>query len=141
MCTDYAVELSVNTSITDKCPGDMITVVCSTTNNEMEWEWQSNDLTESYTYVAYWFAYMELNVPHTFSRIQSVTTTLLNYSIQPLYLKSSLQYVVSSEYPEANIECNDYMVSPSETIQVMTKSESLFYQEELFYIIIIFLIS
>ena len=141
MCTDYAVELSVNSSITDKCPGDVISVLCSTANIEIEWEWPSNDLTESYTYSAHRFTYKELNVPHTFSRIQSVTTTLLNYSRQPLYLKSSLQYVVSSEYPEANIECNDYMVSPSETIQVMTKSESLFYQEELFYIIIIFLIS
>ncbi len=113
----------MNSSITDKCPGDVISVLCSTANIEIEWEWPSNDLTESYTYSAHRFTYKELNVPHTFSRIQSVTTTLLNYSRQPLYLKSSLQYVVSSEYPEANIECNDGMHSPFEAIQVTTKSE------------------
>ncbi len=120
---DYAVELSVNSSITDKCPGDVISVLCSTANNEIVWVWQSTDLTENYIYSVDPFSNSQLNVPHTFSRIQSVTTTLLNISRQPLYLKSSLQYVVSSEYPEANIECNDFMTSPSKTIQIMTKSE------------------
>ncbi len=113
----------MNSSITDKCPGDVISVLCSTANNEMKWVWQSNDLTENYIYSVYRFSDTLLNVPHYFSRIQSVTTTLLNFSTHPLYLKSSLQYVVSSEYPEANIECNDFMLSPSETIQVTTKSE------------------
>ena len=87
---DYTAELSVNSSITDKCPGDVISVLCSTTNNEMEWVWQSNDLTERYTYWLHPFFYYELNIPHTLSRIQSVTTTLLNYSTEPLFLKSSL---------------------------------------------------
>ena len=114
----------MNSSITDKCPGDVISVLCSTAQNEMEWVWQSNDLTESFTYfLVHRFTDRQLNVPYTFSRIQSVTTTLLNYSVVPLYLKSSLQYVVSSEYPEANIECNDFMPYPTETVQVTTKSE------------------
>ena len=113
----------MNSSITDKCPGDVISVLCSTTNNEMEWVWQSNDLTERYTYWLHPFFYYELNIPHTLSRIQSVTTTLLNYSTEPLFLKSSLQYVVSSEYPEANIECRDFMVYPTKAIEVTTKSE------------------
>ncbi len=116
----------MNSSITDKCPGDVISVLCSTANNEIVWVWQSNDLTEGYTYSAHGFTDNQLNVPHTFSRIQSVTTTLLNFSLQPLYLKSSLQYVVSSKYLVANIECNDFRHSPSETIQVTTKSEFLF---------------
>ncbi len=114
--------MSLNSSITDKCPGDVISVLCSTANNEMEWVWQSNDLTENYMYSVDRFSYDLLNVPHTFS-IQSVTTTLLNFSTQPLYLKSSLQYVVSSEYPEANIECNDFMHFPSKIIQVTAKSK------------------
>ncbi len=114
----------MNSSITNKCPGDVISVLCSTANNDMKWVWQSNDdLTESYTYSVHWFTYRQLNVTHTFRTIQSVTTTLLNYSPVPLYLKSSLQYVVSSEYPEANIECNAFMLSPTKAIQVTTKSE------------------
>ncbi len=113
----------MNSSITDKCPGDVITVVCSTTSNELEWVWQSNELTESYMYLVYRYTDMRFSIPHHFSNIQSVITTLLNYSIQPLCLKSSLQYVVSSEYPEVNIECNDGMHSPSEIIRVTTKSE------------------
>ncbi len=116
----------MNNSITDKCPGDVIPVLCSTANNEMEWVWQSTDFTENYIYSVNHISYTLLNVRHNFSRIQSVTTTLLNYSRQPLYLKSSLQYVVFSEYPEANIECNDFMISPSEIIQVTTKSEYFF---------------
>ncbi len=113
----------MNSSITDKCPGDVISVLCSAANNEMEWVWQSNGLTESFTYFVDRFTDSKFNIPHTFTRIQSVTTTLLNYSEVPLYLKSSLQYVVSSEYPEANIECNDFMPYPTETVQVTTKSE------------------
>ncbi len=115
----------MNSSITDKCPGDVITVLCNVADNDMKWVWQSNDdLTESYTYSVHRFTYRQLNVPHTFRTIQSVTTTLLNYSAVPLYLKSSLQYVVSSEYPEANIECNDFMLSPTtKAIQVTTKGE------------------
>ncbi len=89
----------------------------------MEWVWQSNDSTENHIYMVAPNSDTQLNVPHTFSRIQSVTTTLLNFSRQPLYLNSSLQYVVSSEYPEANIECNDFKHSPSETIQVKIKSK------------------
>ncbi len=89
----------------------------------MEWVWQSNDLTDNNIYTIDRFSDDLLNVPHNFSRIQSVTTTLLNFSTQPLYLTSSLQYVVSSEYPEANIECNDFTHSPSKTIQVTTKSK------------------
>ena len=90
----------------------------------MEWVWQSNELTESYMYSVDLFTDKEFSIPHHFNNIQSVTTTLLNYSRQPLYLKSSLQYVVSSEYPEANIECNDGGThSPFEAIQVTTKSE------------------
>ncbi len=123
---DYA-KLSVNSSVTNKCPGDVITVLCSTENNEIKWVWQSNALTYNNKYSVDPFSNSQLNVPHTFSTIQSVSTTLLNYSIQPLYLKSSLQYVVSSEYPEANKECNDYMYSPSVTIQVSNKSEWLSY--------------
>ena len=113
----------MNSSITDKCPGDVISVLCSTTNNEMEWVWQSNDSTENHIYMVAPNSDTQLNVPHTFSRIQSVTTTLLNFSTQPLYLKSSLQYVVSSEYPEASIKCSDFMLSPTKAIQVTTKSE------------------
>ncbi len=113
----------MNSSITDKCPGDVITVLCSTTNNEIKWVWQSNDITDSNTYWAHQYTDSQLNAPYTFNKIQSVTTTLLNISTQPLYLKSSLQYVVSSEYPESNIECNDFMVSPTKAIQVTTKSE------------------
>ncbi len=113
----------MNSSITDKCPGELISVLCSTTQNEMKWVWQSNELSESYQYFIHRFTGSHLNVPHTFSRIQSVTTTLLNFSTQPLYLKSSLQYVVSSEYPEASIKCSDFMLSPTKAIQVTTKSE------------------
>ncbi len=113
----------MNSSITNKCPGDVISVLCSTANSEIEWVWQSNDLTENYRYRVDPFSNSQLNIPHTFSRIQSVTTTLLNYSTQPLYLTSSIQYVVSSEYPEANIECSDFMLSPTKAIQVTTKSE------------------
>ncbi len=113
----------MNSSIIDKCPGDVITVVCSTINSEMEWVWHSNELTENYMYSVHRFTDMKFSIPHHFSNIQSVITTLLNYSIQPLHLKSSLQYVVSSEYSEANIECSDFMVSPTKAIQVTTKSE------------------
>ncbi len=112
----------MNSSITDKCPGDVISVLCSTTYNEMEWVWQSNELTESFMYFVHRLTTNQLNIPHNFNRIQSVTTSLLNDSAESLYLKSSLQYVVSSEYPEANIECNDFM-APSETIHISNKSE------------------
>ncbi len=91
----------------------------------MEWVWQSNHLTDSYTYSVHGFTDRQLNIPYSFSIIQSVTTTLLNYSIKPLYLKSSLQYAITSEYPEANIECNDFMTSSSKAIQIITKSKWL----------------
>ncbi len=113
----------MNSSITDKCPGDVISVLCSTTNNDMEWVWQSNYITEKKMYSVDLFSDDQLNVPHTFSIIQSVTTTLLNYSTHPLYLKSCLQYVISGKYPEATIECKNFVNFPSKTIQVTTKSK------------------
>ena len=88
------------------CAGDEVVIICNSPYNSLLWKWQ-NETVGSAEYTVYGIGHASQitpNVPVDFPGVPGVTITLLTEGGS---INSSLQFVVSEEFIEANVTCNN----------------------------------
>ena len=92
------------------CAGDGVVIICNSPYNTLLWQWQ-NETVGSAEYTVYGIGHTSQithNVPVDFPSVPGLTITLLtNASEGGGSLNSSLQFVVSEEFVEACVTCNN----------------------------------
>ena len=112
-------------SINNVCQGDMIVIICNTTNTILDWIWQNETIgRRTFTLYGIENAQQMLNVHYNFTDVPGVTATLLD---RTAITSSSLQFTISTEFENAHIECNgDHrdLVAASKWIRVNSYSKN-----------------
>ena len=107
-------------SIYNVCHGDMVVIICNTTDIILDWIWQNHTTgRRTFTMYAVESSQQMLNVKYNFTDVPGVTATLLE---RTAITSSSLQFTISDEFEKAHIECNgDHrdIVAASKWIQVL----------------------
>ena len=97
-------------SLIGACAGDEVAIICNSPYNILLWKWQ-NETVGCAEYTVYGIgnrAQITPNVPVDFSGVPGVTITLLNEATEGEgSINSSLQFVVSEEFVEARVTCNN----------------------------------
>ena len=88
------------------CAGDEVVIICNSPYNSLLWKWQ-NETIGSAEYTVYGIGHASQdtpNVPVDFPGVPGVTMTLLTEGGS---INSSLQFVVSEEFVEARVTCDN----------------------------------
>ena len=88
------------------CAGDEVVIICDSPYNSLLWKWQ-NETVGSMKHTVYGIGHSSRitpNVPVDFPGVPGVTITLLTEGES---INSSLQFVVSEEFVEARVTCNN----------------------------------
>ena len=92
------------------CADDEVVIICNSLYNSLFWRWQ-NETVGSTEYTVYGIGHSSQitpTVPVDFSGIPRVTITLLTEASEGGgSINSSLQFVVSEEFVEARVTCNN----------------------------------
>ena len=91
------------------CAGDEVVIICNSPYNSLLWKWQ-NETVGSAEYTVYGIGHSSQitpNVPVDFPGVPHVTITLLTGAAGVGSILSSLQFVVSEEFVEARVTCNN----------------------------------
>ena len=92
------------------CAGDEVVLICNSPYNTLLWKWQ-NETVGSAEYTVYGIHHsreITPNVPVDFPGVPGVTITLLTGASEGGgSINSSLQFVVSEEFVEARVTCNN----------------------------------
>ena len=92
------------------CADDEVVVICNSLYNSLLWKWQ-NETVGSAEYPVYGLGHSSRitpNVPVDFPGVPGVTITLLTEAYEGRgSINSSLQFVVSEEFVEARVTCNN----------------------------------
>ena len=92
------------------CAGDEVVIICSSPYNSLLWKWQ-NETVGSAEYTVFGIGHAHQitpNVPVDFPGVPGVTITLLTIASEVGgSVNSSLQFVVSEEFVEARVTCNN----------------------------------
>ena len=90
--------------------GDEVVIICNSPYNSLLWKWQ-NETVGSAEYTVYGISHASQitpNVPVDFPGVPGVTITLLtDASESGPPINSSLQFIVSEEFVEARVTCNN----------------------------------
>ena len=90
--------------------GDEVVIICNSPYNSLLWKWQ-NETVGSAEYTVYGIGHASQNTPNMpvdFPGVPGVTITLLTEASEGGgSINSSLQFVVSEEFVEARITCNN----------------------------------
>ena len=90
--------------------GDEVVIICNSPYNSLLWKWQNEtDGSDQYTVYGIGHASQDTpNVPVDFPGVPDVTITLLTDASEGGgSINSSLQFVVSEEFVEARVTCNN----------------------------------
>ena len=89
------------------CAGDEVVRICNSPYNSLLWKWQ-NETVGSAEYTVFGIGHHTPNVPVDFTGVPGVIITLLTEASEGGgSINSSLQFVVSEEFVEARITCNN----------------------------------
>ena len=92
------------------CAGDEVVIICNSPYNSLLWKWQ-NETVGSTQYRVYSIGHSSQitpNVPVHFPGVPGVTITLLTEASEGKgSTNASLQFVVSEEFVEARVTCNN----------------------------------
>ena len=92
------------------CAGDEVVIICNSPFNSLLWKWQ-NETVGSAEYTVYGIGHttqITPNAPVNFPGVPGVTITLLTRGSEAVgSINSSLQFVVSEEFVEARVTCNN----------------------------------
>ena len=91
------------------CAGDEVVIICNSPYNSVLWKWQ-NETVGCAEYAVYGIDASEItpNVPVDFPGVPGVTITLLTVASEGRgSINSSLQFIVSEEFVEARVTCNN----------------------------------
>ena len=92
------------------CVGDEVVIICNSPYNSVLWKWQ-NETVGSAEYTVYGIGHKSQitpNVPVNFPGVPGATIILLTEaSAGGGSINSSLQFVVSEEFVEARVTCNN----------------------------------
>ena len=91
------------------CAGDGVVIICNSPYNSLLWKWQ-NETVGSAEYTLYGIGHSSQitpNVPVDFPGVPGVTITLLTEAAGVGSINSSIQFVVSEEFIEARVTCNN----------------------------------
>ena len=92
------------------CAGDGVVIICNSLYNGLLWKWQ-NETVGSAKYTMYGIGHSSQitpTVPVDFPGVPGVTITLLTEASEGEgSINSSLQFVVSEEFVEARVTCNN----------------------------------
>ena len=92
------------------CAGDEVVIICNSPFNSLFWMWQ-NETVGSTKHTVFGIGHSSQiipNVPVDFPGVPGVTITLLTGASEGGgSINSSLQFVLSEEFVEARVTCND----------------------------------
>ena len=91
------------------CAGDEVVIICNSPYNSLLWKWQ-NETVGSAEYTVYGIGHASQITPNVtvdFPGVPHVTITLLTGAAGVGSILSSLQFVVSEEFVEARVTCNN----------------------------------
>ena len=91
------------------CAGDEVVIICNSPYNSLLWKWQ-NETVGSAQYTVYGIGHSSQitpNVPVYFPGVPRVTITLLTEAAGGGSINSSLQFIVSEEFVEARVTCDN----------------------------------